>query len=92
MIWAAMGDFNAITCQEEKQRGLPANRTQMDIFNDFINDTGFIQMNIEGADFSWSNNRTGDENIRQRIDKILVTTDWNDCFANAHGFYEAVIG
>ncbi|OMO54212.1 Endonuclease/exonuclease/phosphatase [Corchorus olitorius] len=86
--WCCMGEFNAISSQAEKRGGRPIDEHQAYLFNSFIQHCNLMEVEIQGGAFSWSNNRTEEDNIQERLDKILATVEWSDFFNNAQGWYE----
>src|SRR4051812_38447954 len=61
--WLVAGDFNAVTCQEEKIGGRPISFQDTGDFNNMISQTGLIDTGLSGNKFTWSNNRMGKSRI-----------------------------
>ncbi|OMO52105.1 reverse transcriptase [Corchorus capsularis] len=87
--WCCLGGFNAVGSQSEKSGGHPIDRTQAEIFTNFLQDCNLMEIEIHGANFSWSNNREGEDNILEKLDKAYATVDWSNLFTGAIGWYEA---
>ncbi|KAK8567966.1 hypothetical protein V6N12_006533 [Hibiscus sabdariffa] len=49
-------------------------------------------MPITGGAFMWSNMRTNDDAILEKIDRILFNVEWSMLFTKAFSFVELAIG
>ncbi|KAH7835784.1 hypothetical protein Vadar_029843 [Vaccinium darrowii] len=76
----------------KKQGGRLVNCNRMEIFNNFISDSGLIDLDFNGINYTWSNKRAGDNSIRERIDKALANTEWRLKFPYAQVFHEPICG
>jgi hypothetical protein len=74
--WLCIGDFNSILVQAEKQGGRPVSGSSHCPFKRFIDHFGMIDLGFAGNPFTWSNNRLGLENIKERLDKGLASPSW----------------
>jgi len=74
--WFIGGDFNAARFPSERfgEGSRPATRE----FSDFIAELGLMDFPLAGGVFTWS--RTFDPPIWSRIDRFLVSPDWEDRF------------
>lgn len=45
---------------------------------------GLIDLGFKGPTFTWSNNRTGRANIRERLDRAIANFDWQALFLCCH--------
>ncbi|CAM8880259.1 unnamed protein product [Rhodiola kirilowii] len=81
--WAVMGDFNEVLfgCEMEGKRDRPV--WQMDKFRHCLNDCGLSDLGSEGGRFTYSNRRLGAEEVRARLDRVVVNQAWRDLFPNA---------
>ncbi|GMJ01570.1 hypothetical protein HRI_003826200 [Hibiscus trionum] len=77
--WCVAGDYNAITCREEKI-GLHFNNNSAESFRRFIQETELIDLPLVGGDFTWSNNR--DPPTWVRLDRFLVNSKFISTFQN----------
>ena len=48
------------------------------VFQDFINYSALLDLPLKGGDFTWS--RSGDESVCSRLDRFLVSADWEELF------------
>ncbi|XP_027150340.1 uncharacterized protein LOC113750578 [Coffea eugenioides] len=77
--WLLAGDFNVITCIEERMGGAPANVTNMEEFNESIGKCGLAEVPFDGAVFTWTNGR-----MWQRLDRALMNREWADGYELSH--------
>ncbi|XP_057755470.1 uncharacterized protein LOC130974627 [Arachis stenosperma] len=66
-----IGDFNTIFNQLEKAGGGAKSSSSIETFNRFIDDNFLIDINMVGRPFTWSNRRSDDELIQERLDRFL---------------------
>lgn len=66
------GDFNLVRSVSDKSNGI-VNFKWMDLFNDWIERWGLIELNPTNRKFTWTNNQ--DRVILAKIDRILVSTN-----------------
>ncbi|KAL4278069.1 hypothetical protein GQ457_03G015870 [Hibiscus cannabinus] len=88
--WCIIGDVNLVAVQD-KIGGAPVNKKQAQCFLDFMNNSGLIELPIKGGLFTWSNRRKDDDEITERIDKILVSSEWSLAYPKAIGILEAAV-
>ncbi|KAK9029876.1 hypothetical protein V6N11_031320 [Hibiscus sabdariffa] len=70
--WMVMGDSNVITVR--------ANWVL-----EFLDTCRLVDMPIQGASYTWSNQRVNDDAILVRIDKIFYNIEWSNKFCNVVG-------
>jgi exonuclease III len=75
------GDFNLIREASEKSTGL-INQHWADLFNDWINKFGLLELKINGRKYTWGNNQ--DNLVMATIDRVFMSTDWAAAFTNVH--------
>jgi hypothetical protein len=78
-LWCIGGDFNVVRFPSEKLgegRYIGAMRN----FSDFISELGLLDLPLLDGQFTWSNNQ--DPLAKSRIDRFLVSLDWEDHFLN----------
>jgi hypothetical protein len=68
------GDFNLVRSQREKSNGV-VNFNHVDMFNDWINRCGLIEIKDPVRFFSWSNNQ--EKPILAKLDRILASVEWD---------------
>ncbi|XP_072088236.1 uncharacterized protein [Arachis hypogaea] len=72
---AIIGDFNAIKNQEKKEGGRQKSSTSIQQFRDFINEGRLVDIGYEGDKYTWSNHQFGENHIKERLDRALVTNE-----------------
>ncbi|XP_042941234.1 uncharacterized protein LOC122275951 [Carya illinoinensis] len=70
--WLCLGDFNIIREEEEHRGGRPRLRVDIDEFNDFIDNGGFVDMKAVGSKFSWCNGQRGLARSWSKLDRCLM--------------------
>ncbi|KAH7845104.1 hypothetical protein Vadar_021447 [Vaccinium darrowii] len=71
-----LGDFNAITSNDEKYGGSNKEEWELRDFRAFISESQLIDMGYVGYPFTWNNKRQGRNNIRERLDRALINSSW----------------
>ncbi|CAK8566094.1 unnamed protein product [Lathyrus sativus] len=76
--WIIGGDFNAVKDRSERKgRQDGENTNEMELFGNFINDSGLIDVPCKGKKFTWYNSN---RNSMSRIDRFLISNsivnDW----------------
>lgn len=74
--WVMMGDFNTSLQDIDKYGGIHAQPDNRSNLMNFININALIDMDLNGASYTWSNQRDGEDLIQVRLDRSLVTNDW----------------
>lgn len=67
-----VGDFNAVSNQDEKLGGIPINCNDVNDFNNMISRIGLIDGGFSGRKYTWCNNRIGSACILKRLDRCLL--------------------
>jgi hypothetical protein len=52
-------------------------------FLDFVHFNALVDLGFVGNRFTWSNHRSGKDNIRERLDRGLANQDWIQIFPNS---------
>jgi hypothetical protein len=55
--WLSIGDFNAITSSDDKLGGKPFNNSSANLFSDFVNAFGMVDLGFSSNPYTWSNHR-----------------------------------
>ncbi|KAK8504026.1 hypothetical protein V6N11_047706 [Hibiscus sabdariffa] len=73
--WLVIGDSNIVSSQEEKLGGMPFNPNDARVFFYFVDTTGLIDLPISGGTFTWSNQRSDEEAILEKLDQALCSSN-----------------
>ncbi|KAL4378358.1 hypothetical protein GQ457_02G030160 [Hibiscus cannabinus] len=90
--WLVIGDSNVVSCQDEKLGGLPFNPIDANCYFDFMDSRGLIDMPIAGAAYTWSNQRSNDDAILEKLDRVLCSPNWNIAFPKAVVMLDIAMG
>ncbi|KAH7848623.1 hypothetical protein Vadar_005240 [Vaccinium darrowii] len=74
--WVLWGDFNDLLWEDEKQGGRRREIWSLRAFRQFVNRLEAIDMGFSGYPFTWANRRYGNGLVKERLDRVLVSTDW----------------
>ncbi|KAL4653850.1 hypothetical protein ACB092_01G335600 [Castanea dentata] len=75
--WCCFGDFNIVRFPSER-RGETRLTLAMEKFSEFVEDLNLVDLPLEGGSYTWSSG--SDHPAMSRIDRALVTPDWEDHF------------
>lgn len=81
--WLCLGDFNDITSQQDKRGGNCFAQSSKGGLNSVIFNQGLIDLGFSGNSFTWSNERGGRPNIKERIDRGIANVEWRSIFHRA---------
>ncbi|KAK9042415.1 hypothetical protein V6N11_017490 [Hibiscus sabdariffa] len=90
--WCIIGDSNIVASQDEKLGGLPYDLAQANWFLNFLDECQLMELPIKGGSFSWSNKQCEENNILEKLDRIMFSSEWSDYFPRATGIFEVAIG
>lgn len=76
-----VGDFNAITSEQEKVGGNPILNTNSQNFKRFISNVGLTDLGYKGAAYTWTNRPNASKAIFERLDRVVATTLWLNKYA-----------
>ncbi|KAL4625272.1 hypothetical protein ACB092_05G013600 [Castanea dentata] len=79
VAWCLVGDFNIIRFPSERL-GCETFSPAMLAFSDFIENNSLVDLPLEGASFTWF--RDSGLPSMSRIDRALVSLDWEEHFEN----------
>jgi hypothetical protein len=80
--WLAVGDFNMIYKDEDKNNS-NLNRPMMGRFRRFINDVAVKEMPLIGRKFTWSSSFPSSSPTLVKLDHVFCMVDWEDHFPNS---------
>ncbi|KAK8600452.1 hypothetical protein V6N12_050306 [Hibiscus sabdariffa] len=89
--WCLIGDTNIVASSEKKLGGLPFNAVQAKWYFYFMDSSCLLELPIKGGTFTWSNQRSEGEAILEKLDRILVSTNWISSFPKVTCVLDAAI-
>ncbi|KAK8601718.1 hypothetical protein V6N12_051546 [Hibiscus sabdariffa] len=89
--WCVIGDVNIVVDQSEKKGGNLVINSQAKCFMDFMDVAGMIELPIKGGMYTWTNMRSNNDTIAERLDKILMSNEWSMAYPKAIGILEAAV-
>lgn len=66
--WLCCGDFNELAAASEKQSQRPIERRRVDLFREFLDDTGLMDLEFNGCKFTWLSNQREGLITKEKID------------------------
>jgi len=84
--WICIGDFNEIMYHWEKVGKKFADSYRMQSFRSFIDSCSLMDVHSKGCAFTWVNNRAGDNEVKERLDRLLCTIEWRISYPAAEVF------
>lgn len=83
MPWLCGGDFNIMLMESEKKGGADFKVHEATILREAMEVCQFMDLGFVGYEFTWSNNRGGEANIQERIDRFFANDLWKTRFAGS---------
>ncbi|XP_042969117.1 uncharacterized protein LOC122301806 [Carya illinoinensis] len=81
--WLCAGDFNEILDQKEKVGGARRPYSQIEDFRRAVEACDLSDIHSQGPQFTWSNNRSGGDFTKERLDRVMANKEWNLMFSDA---------
>ncbi|XP_072999435.1 uncharacterized protein [Typha latifolia] len=78
-----IGDYNCICNPLEKEGGAVNFSAKQRSFVDHIANAGLLDLGFSSPAFTWSNRRTRNELIRERLDRALASPAWSNLFPSS---------
>ena len=82
--WMCGGDFNLMMMASEKKGGDEFKLHEAEILRKAVDVCQFMDMGFVGYEFTWSNNRGGEANIQERLDRFFVNEAWKTKFPGSY--------
>ena len=83
MPWVVLGDFNEITCTDEKLGWLDRDASQMWEFRGCLSKCGLTDLGFVGQRYTWCNGRVGDHRTLIKLDRVVTNEAWRRMFTEA---------
>ncbi|KAL9660516.1 hypothetical protein QQ045_025331 [Rhodiola kirilowii] len=78
-----MGDFNEVMFSYEEKGRRERQAWQMNNFRSCLADCSLTDLGYDGDRFTYSNRRRGDDDVRARLERVVVNQAWRSLFPNA---------
>ena len=81
--WMCIGDFNELAYHDEKVGTRLHCQNKINLFREFLNNVGLMDMSQKGCKFTWAINPRNGVVTKEKIDRMLVNWKWRQEFPNA---------
>ncbi|KAJ1405963.1 Endonuclease/exonuclease/phosphatase superfamily [Sesbania bispinosa] len=81
--WNIIGDFNELLSKRENEALGPCNFQNMKLFQDFVQNTNLLDLDLKGNRFTWFSNPCQGIITREKLDSVIVNWAWLSLFPNA---------
>lgn len=81
--WCCIGDFNDLLYSSEKRGSIAHPQWLFDGFRRAVDDSGLLDIGMEGHPFTWERRRGFPDWIEERLDRALVSSTWLSAFPHA---------
>lgn len=78
--WACIDNFNEVMDQSEKIGRREVTKKNNFFLRKFLNKVHGIDIGFSGNIFTWCNKRSINANIRERLDRVMASTEWRTFF------------
>ncbi|KAI3849322.1 hypothetical protein MKW92_002908, partial [Papaver armeniacum] len=78
-----VGDMNFVLEDYEKHGGNEVSTSNFNVVHRAIQQIGLMDIGFKEDPFTWSNQREGQDNIRECIDRSLVNVKWFEVFTDS---------
>ncbi|KAF5445284.1 hypothetical protein F2P56_034346 [Juglans regia] len=82
IAWLCAGDFNEILHQSEKIGGASRPYKHIEDFRQAVEYCGLHDIHSYGQRFTWSNNRSGNDFTKEKIDRAFGNKEWNELYSH----------
>ncbi|KAK6142941.1 hypothetical protein DH2020_023289 [Rehmannia glutinosa] len=76
LSWLCVGDFNEILFNFEKIGGRVRDENKIQNFHSAIQEANLEDLGYTGFSFTWTNGKSGEENIQERLNWFLANSEW----------------
>ncbi|CAM8993770.1 unnamed protein product [Rhodiola kirilowii] len=83
VAWVVVGDFNEVAFTWEAESRRERQAWQMNNFKRCLDDCGLTDLGYEGEMYTYSNRRTGELEVRARLDRVVANQAWRSLFPQA---------
>ncbi|KAL2896221.1 hypothetical protein RDABS01_038005 [Bienertia sinuspersici] len=81
------GDFNLMLTSSDKKGGGNFKTHEANILREAVRECNFSDLGYVRHDYMWSNNRGGDQNLQEGLDRFFANEEWKERFPGAYVTY-----
>ncbi|KAK8990977.1 hypothetical protein V6N11_062004 [Hibiscus sabdariffa] len=81
--WGIMGDTNVVASPSEKYGGAPFDLNNAKWYNEFLENSLLMEIQSKGGIYTWSNQRCEEDEICEKLEKVMPSLEWNFLFPKA---------
>ncbi|KAF4359466.1 hypothetical protein F8388_001514 [Cannabis sativa] len=89
--WVVCGDLNVIAEASEKRGGCEYNSREGAHLQNFMVDTGGVDLGFVGPKFMWMRSKGSLNSVRKRLDRVIACADWCVKFPEAAVVHHAIM-
>lgn len=82
--WIIGGDFNEILLDDEKKGGVVRSQAHINQFREFVDLYRLEDLDFCGSKFTWARSEGSPLEIRERLDKFLVNSEFKELFKDCN--------
>ncbi|KAK8993156.1 hypothetical protein V6N11_033260 [Hibiscus sabdariffa] len=86
-----MGDSNIVASPNDKYGGSPFDHKNAKWYYDLLERTYLMKIQSQGGTYTWSNQRSSDDVICEKLDRVLTSLEWSFLFPRAVAIVETAI-
>lgn len=80
--WLCGGDFNLMLISSEKKGGNGFNDNDVATFREALRHCNLVDLGFIGHECTWINNRGGDQNVQERLDRFMANEKWKSIYVH----------
>ncbi|KAK9044280.1 hypothetical protein V6N11_072593 [Hibiscus sabdariffa] len=77
------GDTNTVTSPNEKYGGSPFDHNNAKWYHEFLERSYLMEIQSKGGAYTWSNQRSEEDEICEKLDRVLSSLEWDFLFPKA---------
>ncbi|KAL9678175.1 hypothetical protein QQ045_016014 [Rhodiola kirilowii] len=84
MMWCLIGDFNEVLNFGDVSKNTWRRSNLMSQFRKVLDDCNLSELEFKGYNYTYTNKRKGDDELKCRLDRVLVNESWRNLFSYAY--------
>ncbi|KAK8499712.1 hypothetical protein V6N12_041616 [Hibiscus sabdariffa] len=89
--WCIMGNTNIVASPNEKYGGAPFDYNNAKWYHEFLERAYLMEIQSKGGTYTWSNHRSEEAEICEKLDRVLSSPEWNFLFPRAIAIIDVAI-